>query len=281
MSYWLKEFPSLSPETRSSIVIHFTSMANSFLRGALSQLFSPEKSVQKTRLDPELTHAGKIIILNLPVKLFNEIGQFAQVLYKHVWQRATERRDPDAPGQQPVFLWADEAQFFVNSNDMMFQTTARSAQAATVYLTQNISNYYAIMSGEKGKAETDSLLGNFQTKIFHANGDSVTNAWAADLIGKAWEYRIDHSSSVSSRENTDTSSSQSSSYKETFSHQVLPKDFTVLKKGGEGADFWVQGIIFQGGRLWTDKENSEKNFKAIGIEQDFSPRKLKQPHDLQ
>ena len=275
VTYWVKEFPSLSPETRSSIVINFTSMANGFLRGVLRELFSPEKPGKKAdhklRLDPDLTHQGKVVVINLPVKHYNELGQFAQVLYKFVWQRATERRRPKEPGQRPVFLWADEAQFFVNSNDMMFQTTARSAQAATIYLTQNISNYYAIMSGEKGKAETDSLLGNFQTKIFHANGDSVTNSWAADLIGKAWDYREDHSASISSRESADSSASQSSSFRQTFEHQVLPKDFTVLKKGGEPADFWVEGVIFQGGRSWSDAEETQRNYKAIRFKQNFLP----------
>ncbi len=269
--YWKKEFPNLAPETRSSIIIHFTSMADGFLRGVLRDLFSPVSRSNKTRLDPKLIHEGQIVIINLPVKQFNELGQFAQVLYKFVWQRATERRRPKEPGQKPVFLWADEAQFFVNSNDMLFQTTARSAQAATVYLTQNISNYYAIMSGAKGKAETDSLLGNFQTKIFHANGDSVTNMWAADLIGHAWDYRENFSSSISSPGGRDTSSSQSSSFNETFQHQVLPKNFTTLKKGGEHAEYWVEGFIFQGGRSWTSDEGSARNYKAIKFKQEFLP----------
>ena len=270
LKYWMKEFPNLDPETRSNIMIHFTSMADGFLRGFLRDLFSPADSTSKKRLDPEETHKGKVIVINLPVKHYNELGQFAQVLYKYVWQRATERRKPKLAGQRPVFLWADEAQFFVNSNDMMFQTTARSAQAATVYLTQNISNYYAIMPGEKGRAETDSLLGNFQTKIFHANGDSVTNLWAAELIGKAWDYRESLSSSVSSREN-DPSSTQASSYAQTFEHQVLPKNFTTLKKGGERSDFWVDGFIFQGGRSWNDEQNTQRNYKSIKFKQEFLP----------
>ena len=270
LKYWMKEFPALDPKTRSNIIIHFTSMADGFLRGVLRELFSPKADAKKVNLYPDKTHEGYVIILNLPVKLFNELGQFAQVLYKFIWQRATERRDPAAAGQHPVFLWADEAQFFVNSNDMLFQTTARSAQAATVYLTQNISNYYAIMPGEKGRAETDSLLGNFQTKIFHANGDSVSNLWAAELIGRAYEFRESFSSSVSSQENS-ASTNQSSSYRETFEHQVLPKNLTTLKKGGAKADFWVEGFIFQGGRIWSDAQNAQRNYKAVKFKQEFLP----------
>ena len=37
--FWLREFPSLAPETRSVIVSTFTSMADCFLRGLLRDLF--------------------------------------------------------------------------------------------------------------------------------------------------------------------------------------------------------------------------------------------------
>lgn len=256
-NYWLREFPGLAPETRSIVTSYFSNMADPFLRGTLKRLFSPN-DFREYQLNPELTHEGRIIVLDLPVKQYNEMGQFAQVLYKYIWQRATEKRNPKEEGQRPVFLWADEAQFFVNSNDMLFQTTARSSKAATIYLTQNISNYYAIMPGEKGKAETDSLLGNFQTKIFHANGDSVTNLWAADVIGKSWDTRHNRTASVSSRESekdAGTSSQFSSSQVEHLEHQVLPIEFTQLKKGGDENEKKVQGVLFQGGRRWSNGRN--------------------------
>jgi hypothetical protein len=76
-------------ETRSVIVSTFTSMADCFLRGMLGRLFCTE-----TNFTPEDTFKGKIIIFDLPVKEHNELGQFAQVLFKFVWQRAVERRIP-------------------------------------------------------------------------------------------------------------------------------------------------------------------------------------------
>lgn len=266
MRYWMNEFPNLAEETRSIIVSYFTSMADCFLRGTLRDLFSPSETDKRPELRPDSTHKGKIIVLNLPVKEFNELGQFAQVLYKFVWQRTTERRNPDAEGQVPVFLWADEAQFFVTSHDMMFQTTARAKKAATVYLTQNISNYYAILPGEKGRAETDSLLGNFQTKIFHTNGDSVTNVWAADLIGKNWNIRENHSSSVSNRDGSGTSQFGISGA-QTFEYQVIPMNFTILTKGGRDNDLKVQAYLFHAGRKWASGEN----FKLVTFKQERIP----------
>ena len=122
---------------------------------------------------------GTILVIDLPVKEFGEVGLFSQVLWKIAFQRAMERRSLKG-SPRPVFLWADEAQYFVTSpNDMQFQTTCRSAGVATVFLSQNVSNFYAALgNGERGKAEADSIFANLNTKIFHANGDPVTNEWA-------------------------------------------------------------------------------------------------------
>ncbi len=249
-SYWTREFSILAPNTRSIIVSYFTSMADPFLRGNLKELFSSPVVDRKNELNPERTHTGEVIILNLPVKVYHEMGQFSQTLYKFIWQRAAERRNPKAPGQKPIFLWIDEAQFFVNSNDMLFMTTARSKKVAAIYLTQNISNYYAIMPGDKGRAETDALLGNFNTKIFHANGDSVTNVWAADLIGKALLTRTGSSSSVAS-----SNSQFGFNESQVVDYQIQPVTFTTLLKGGEENDLQVTGVIFQTGKLWSNGKN--------------------------
>jgi hypothetical protein len=235
-------------------------MADCFLRGALKELFSPRQL--GPQLDPELSHAGAIAIIDLPVKQFYEIGQFAQILYKFIWQRAAERRSDKSC---PMFLWADEAQFFVNSRDMPFQTTARDSRVATVYLTQSISNYYAVMPGEAGKAETDALLGNLRTKVFHANEDAVTNQWAADLIGKTLDTRLGRSSAVmSGGSNRGTPGSQfTSSQQEVIEHQVLPVTFNSLKQGGLSNDLMVEAVVTKGGRTWSNG----KNFRFVRFEQ--------------
>ena len=149
-NYFLHEFASLANETRSVVVSTFTSMADCFMRGVLRQLFC-----QGLNYSPEDCFKGKIILLNLPVKEFNELGQFAQVLFKFVWQRAVERRIPQTISRdeaqatiRPVFLFADESQFFVNQYDALFQSTARSSRACTVYLTQNLPDIFCGIWGK-------------------------------------------------------------------------------------------------------------------------------------
>lgn len=253
--YFLKEFPGLAPETRSIIVSTFTSMADTFLRGVLRKLFC-----SGLNFSPEDCFGGKIIIIDLPVKEFNEIGQFAQVLFKFVWQRAVERRIPvdisrsDAQESiRPVFLYADESQFFVNSYDALFQSTARSSRACTVYLTQNLPTYYAGFGGPNGKHEAESFLANLQTKIFHANGDPVTNNWAADSIGKTKQVQLYGGLSEGMM---DKFGNQNAGGSLIFEYPVQPAEFTTLATGGPDHDFNVDSIIFQGGRSWKVEDDT-------------------------
>ncbi|KAB2879774.1 TraM recognition domain-containing protein [bacterium] len=249
-SFWLEEFPTLSDKTRTSVISTLTTMMDMFLRRPFRQLFSEPPQDPRTIAYPELTHRGVIIVLYLPVKEFAEAGRAVQVAYKYIWQQAAERRSV-IPGQTiPVFLWADEAQNFITSYDMHFQATARSSMACTVYITQNLPNYYAELGGENEKHRVDSLVGNLQTKIFHANSDPLTNEKAAEIIGKSWQNRSGFSQSVG-REQFNLSNSMNQS----FDYDVPPQQFTMLKKGGAANGGIVEAVVFQNGRIWSNRKS--------------------------
>jgi hypothetical protein len=245
--FWMEEFCNLAPKTRSGIISMFTSMADNFLRRPFRQLFS-EPSPNRKNAFPELTHKGFIIVMNLPVKEFGEAGRSAQVVYKYMWQQAAERRDTTG-SPRPIFLWVDEAQNFATEYDMQFQATARSSRACTVYLTQNLPNYYAEMGGSHSKYRVDSLVGNLQTKIWHANSDPETNNHAAETIGKSWQIRKGESQSYGSG-----AGNISESVQESYDYDVIPQTFTRLRKGGEPNNFEVQAVVFQNGRIWSDQK---------------------------
>lgn len=255
--YWLKEFANLAVETRTPIVSMFTSMADCFLRGMLRKLFCTDLNFM-----PDDCFKGKIIILDLPVKEFYELGLFAQILFKHVWQRAVERRIPPGIDRKtsektirPVFLYVDESQFFVNQYDAQFQSTARSSRACTVYLTQNLPGYQSSLGGADGKASAETFLGNLQTKIFHANGDPQTNNWAADTIGHTRQFQT--YSGLSDAPGAPKGSSQNAGGSMVFEYLVQPQEFTTLRTGGADNEFQVDALIFQGGRRWNSTENGK------------------------
>lgn len=181
--YWPRLFTRYGEKTTGGIVATLATMVDPFLTGKMRELFCTT-----TNIVPEMTHEGAIILIDLPVKQWHDAGIIAQHIFKYLWQRATESRGV-TPATRPVFLWADECQFFTSEYDNEFQSTARASRACTVYLTQNLSGLYHYIPASNPEHAADNLLGNFQTKIFHANTEARTNQWAADMIGKTVQWR--------------------------------------------------------------------------------------------
>ncbi len=246
-AYFMQFLNSMDEKTKFTIIESYMGLSEPFLSGILNRHFAGE-----TNIFPESAFKGKIIIVNFPVKEYLDVGIIAQCVFKLMFQQAVERRKV-TKDTLPVFLWADEAHMFVNPYDQLFLTTARSARCSTVYLTQSISNYLAVMgSGQDSKSKVDSLMANLSTKIFHANSDAETNEYASRLIGQ----------SIGTLKNKGTSQSyvninfqQSEGNSEQLLPQVQPREFTTLRSGGENHNFQVDAVIFVTGKLWSNKTN--------------------------
>lgn len=254
--FFYKDYPNLAEKTRSVIDAKMNAVLELFLEGPLREVLC-----STTTICPEVALNGGIIILDAPVRQYKELGQAFQLVFKHAFQRAAERsKDRAKPDAIPAFLWADEAQLFLTEHDQNFLTTARTSKVATVFLTQNISNFYAALGGESKKATVDSLLGNLATKVFHAQSDNVTNQWAADLIGKEWQYRLSTSQGESTLPGQPVfmgkSANESTSLNEQLEYTVLPSEFTTLRTGGPANDFKVDAIVHQAGRKWEHSGKS-------------------------
>ncbi len=254
--YFLLTYPRIAEKTRAIVEESFYGLIEPFMRGILKHHFT--KGVSPELLPEETYKKGKIIVINFPVKEYLIAGVFAQAIYKKLWQEAIERRDAKQD-PLPVFMWIDEAQYFLNQHDARFQTTARSSKACTVLITQNISNYYAAIGGKHPRDEVNSLLGNLATKIFHSNNDHVTNNWAADTIGKT--FRVQHSTNTS-MENINGSTTMS----ESLNYQIEPQQFTILKSGGEENNCEVEAIVTVAGKEWSNN----RNFIMTKFDQNFS-----------
>lgn len=181
--YWTHNYPNMPEKTRGNIIATISSDLDPLLRGRMRRLFSG-----KTTILPEDTHDGKIILLDFPVREWGDAGVLAQMIFKYVWQRATERRSI-TPHTRPVFLFADEASNFISAYDEEFQSTARSSRACTVLMAQNLPQFYSRIGGSVPEHTVNALLGNLRTVIFHANRDATTNQVASDAIGRETFWR--------------------------------------------------------------------------------------------
>lgn len=240
-------------DTLNSVIATLSNVTDLFQRGTLHKLFCTTTSTdEKTDVRPEASFSGKIIIINLPIETYRKQGEIAQQIFKTMWQQAIQRRDVIDAETLPCFLWADEAQLFLTQHDQLFMTIARSSRAATVYLTQNYPNYQAKLNNQN--AIVESLLGNFQTKIFHQNTDTKTNDWASDQIGKKYLPKKSSGGSTGQSEMGENVS-HNFGLSEELRHQLLPMEFTTLKKGSAMNDYLVEGIVFSGGVIWANGNN--------------------------
>ncbi len=248
--YWLGHFPTLGDRTRGSIVAMFSTLAEALMRGKMRELFC-----EATTLCPEDVIRGRVVVVDLPVKQWSEVGRMAAVLWKYCLQKAVERRADNALGDaRPLFIWADECQHFTSRYDTLFQATARSSRTASVYLTQNYPSLVASMGGGAGaKALTDSLLGSMGTKIFHANSDRETNQLASDLVGRRLQSLRNSGTgaSLSIGAQSSMGSSANRGRSESMDYEIQPMEFAALRKGGAENAHATDALIFQNGRLWA------------------------------
>lgn len=212
--FWTRTFPQMSSRTRSNIVTTLMTDLDPLLRGRMREIFSTD-----TNLIPEMTHDGAIIILDFPIKTWNETGVLAQLIFKYIWMRATERREI-TDQTRPNFLFADECQLFISSYDMEFQSTARSSRTCSVLLTQNLPSFYSRIGGDQPEHTVNALMGNLRTKIFHNNDCTTTNEWATELVGKetVWRESFGSNSGWSEDQNMGYSRGKNSGWSESNSY---------------------------------------------------------------
>lgn len=252
--YFLKEFPALSDKTRSIIVSQFTSTCDVLLRGTLRELFA-----NGTNISPEAAEEGRIILVDMPLKVWGPVGLFANLLWKTAFQRSIERRDVRV-SPRATFLFADEGHYLLHREDSLWQSTCRGARCASILITQNIANLDAALgTGDAGRAEAESLLANFGTLIFHCNTCQRTNTLASQLCG---EERVLMANGNSSYDADDQWSaclgldwlrgrgSTSAGFNEQYRPILEPAAFSRLRAGGKANAWQADAVVVKSGDVF-------------------------------
>ena len=241
-SYFVHAWPQLADRTRTSIAITLSVLLDRFLRYPIRDLL-----LSPTSCSPDDILAGKIVILDVPVKEFDHIAKVVGVIWKYSLQRAIERRFTSHAGNpdslRPVFIAADESQFWATRQDTLFQQTARAARGITVYASQSLANFYAELGADPtGKAHVESFLGNLQTRLACQNSEPETNEWYARTIGRTKQHFTSWSF------NPWTSLPTGKTRAEHIDYDVQPRMFTTLKNGGPSNRYCVEAILTRAGQ---------------------------------
>jgi hypothetical protein len=238
--YWLRDFPLLPDKTRQSIVATFTaSVAQHFCSESMHRMFGG-----RTNVSPDDIFNGGILVVNLPKLEYHDAGRFASVVWKYCTQLALQRR---ANRQRPVFIFSDESHYFLTDHDQLFQTTARSARCAVVYLTQNSSNYFAESPGDAGRNRVASMAACLKTQVLHQCSHDETRRAFSDAIGKRriMQTKQTHSYGQGKPRHGET--------EEPVDEYWVPPDYaTRLKTGGKSNRYRVTAIVRKAGKCFTN-----------------------------
>ena len=249
VNYWLNEFPNMGKRTGGIILTSFHGIVDHFVgKGILRDHFSHGLSPE---LQPEhIIKNKKILIVDFPVKEFMLSGIFGQTIVKMMFQEALERREIEKEVEpRPFATWIDEYQSLCSPlSDTLFQLSARSVMAATVYITQNILNLQFMMGDNMPRERAKSLISNLNIKYWCANDCQDTNEYASATIG-------DHLSDTDNV-SIDEAGKVSRTKNQSMQRKVTPDFFTTLKTGRKENDFKVEAVVFKVGNTWgKDKEN--------------------------
>jgi hypothetical protein len=270
-AYWLADYAKLPAKTRSCITVGFSAMMDVLRSQHIYELLSTQ-----TTFTPEYIFSGGIVVLDLPVKEFGDAGIMVQSAIKYLFQRAVERREDLGDRMRPVFLWEDEGQNFYSEHDSVFQATARSSRVARVLISQNLSNFYSRLGGgQRAKHLFDSLAANLNTRIFHSNGDMLTNEWASRMFGT----KAGSGSSTQVMQGLDQRFQPPHLTQSSNSHPqpiLMPEDFAELRFGGKREGFLTEAYIY---RVGMRTKQTGKPFLRAGFRVEKVIKNQKQTED--
>lgn len=245
--FFVETFMHIGEKTRNTIELSFLGFLFQLTKDPINSLLC-----RKTTFTPEDCLEGKIILINMPVKIYGQIGKDIQTMLKYIFQVAFERRDV-TKNDRILFIYADEMQEFFHSHDQAFQSTARSSRVATVYMSQNLHGLFCNMGGNKSEHRVKGFLATLNTKFFLANSDIETNAYASELIGKAYFEDVSVSKSIGSND-----LSNSESKRVQLESLVRPEIFHSLKTGSAENNFQVEAYVHRLGKPFENGHNHKK-----------------------
>jgi hypothetical protein len=239
----LERFPGLDPKTRSNVESTLTGLCSKFLYEPFRSLFCSGRC----DFTPEqLTHDHKILLVSMPLlEVGRDTGRLCQVLMKLILGRGWLRHQYRPGCCHGAFLYIDEASFLMSRMDTYFHMVCRSSAIAPFLLMQNILTMSGDEFGEQVPgSKTLGFLGLIGTKIFLANNETLTNNYAADLIGKTYAY-LDSWNAGSSENHHHTGISGN----KQLMHLVEPMAFTQLLRP-DGEQKIAEAIVHMSGRTF-------------------------------
>ena len=256
---WLKEWPSLADKTRSIIHTMISTTIDYFLSSASADLIS---SGETNFPIGEFLSDGGVCVNGMDYLRYREPGRFFQIAAKMTVQRYALRRDV-TPDLRPIVIVQDEAQLFVTDFDVECQTVARESRLVTMFITQSLPVLYeALGGGPKAEQQAQALVANLQNKYLCQSSCHTSNQVWSTMIGESLHHFMSGSMPTGSFDlfsdlcGLDQEDRKGSiGFNSQMRAEVLPSEFTKLKKGGPAHNNIVEAICFMGGKRFASNGN--------------------------
>lgn len=245
LDFFFLEWVTMGSRTRGSVHATLTGVLDPLSRGLARELLGPGG----IQIRPEDCWNGKIIVVDLPVLVYREVGRLIQLVIKTCWQIAAGKRVV-TPESRPVFMCIDEAHWLTCDYDWIALTTARSSMTATILATQSVANWLEVY-GEHAEARVHSLLGNLSLQIFAQQTCTRTVSYCQQLIGRSRQLMHNGGTDLGGDWLApllgDDSGSGNAGFSESMDFELEASDLASLRRGGP-PHFEVGTIIYQSGR---------------------------------
>jgi hypothetical protein len=242
--FLLEKWPNLDPRTRSNIESTWSGMASKFTYSPFREMFC---SGRFDFTPEQASHQRKIFIIDMPVLEYSrETSRVCQVLIKLAFQRAWLRHLYKPGCCNGTFLFQDEFSFLIHRLDAHFHSACRDYAVMPVCITQNILSIAAEEFGEQQPgSKTLGFLGLLGIKIFLANNETLTNQYAADQIGREYQFIEGWNAGQGEHHHH-----QGVSANKQLVHLIEPIEFTRLLKP-DGENPISEGIVHLSGRSFN------------------------------
>ena len=254
------KWASYDEKPRGSIEMTFAGMADKFLFSPFREMFA---SGTYDFRPEEMTHAGKLVILDIPVLQYGrETSRLMQIIVKLVCQRQWLSHAYKPGCCNGAMLVQDEFQMLMSRFENHFVQVCRGSAIVPIFSTQTILNLDEEMGESQPGPKSKAFLNNLSIKIAHNSGGCPdTCQYLADTIGKEYRY-IDgfHASEGGGHTHTGVSGQKQ------LAHIVEPIEFTRLM-APDGQNPCAEAIVYLGGKAFnatkTEKNPRGRNYLKV------------------
>ncbi|MEQ9617041.1 MAG: TraM recognition domain-containing protein [Phycisphaerales bacterium] len=249
-AFLLRTVPATPSRTRASTVATVTSAIDPYVRGEVGQVINAGHS---TWTPDELVAQPGVVILDLPLQSWGEIGGTIQRILVSSIQRAILRRDLKE-ASHPVVLVMDEYQEFLDpKDDPAFMRTARDRRGCCILATQCVGNIRdACGESRDPQAAAEAILGLPSVKFFGATTDPATLKYASEVFTHTLQPRISFGNSQNSGDSKRPGSGtgRNTNISRELQPDVPHHEFVRLRRGGPGNGWNVDVFCSVSGRIW-------------------------------